>query len=933
MRKPVILFVFLLASLCSLAQKLAVGKLTCENAEAPMGVEKATPVLGWQLSSGGRGVMQTAYRILVADDPGLLEKGQANMWDSKQVISSQSIHLVYAGKKLVPAATYYWKVMVWDNKGNTSGWSKPASWQMGLVSNKDWNGARWIAYERIPDSLITIPAEHGKGSGKGAGVKNVLPLFRKEFSVTKPIRKASVFVCGLGHFEMSLNGKKVGDHFLDPGWTQYDKEALYVAFDVTRVLQNGNNAIGMQLGNGFYYMPRQRYRKHTGAFGFPKMILRLLITYRDGSVAEVISDDSWKTSQSPLIFSSIYGGEDYNANLEQEGWNTIRFDERDWKNAIIVDGPPTLSAQKADPVKVMDTLPAKTIRSVGDSVFVFDLGQNSSGIPFLAVSGNKGDTVRIVPGELVKDDGTVTQRATGSPFYFEYVLKGDGIEYWHPRFSYYGFRYLQVEKAVPQGCLNSANRPIIVDLKGLHTRNAAAIAGSFSCSNDLFNRTRKLIDWAIRSNMQSILTDCPHREKLGWLEQVHLMGSSIRYNYAVARLFQKILADIRTAQSDSGSIPEFTPEYVKMDFMGGIFLESPEWGSTGIILPWYLFQWYGDQQVLAENYPMMQRYQAYLQRRAKGNLLSHGLSDWYDLGPERPGLAQLTPMGLTATAIYFYDLNILGQVARLLHKPADAKRYDSLAAAVKTAFNERFFNRDSAQYGTGSQTANAMALYMNLVPAAYKEAVINNIIRDIRSRNNRITAGDIGFRYLLRVLEKEGRSDVIDAMNSRSDVPGYGYQLAKGATALTESWQALPVVSNNHLMLGHLMEWFYSGLAGIRQDTGSIAYKHIVIDPQPAGDVSFVNASYECPYGTINSSWKRKKNVFELRVRIPANTTATVLLPASGMEVIYEGNRSVTRRPAVRLGGMEKGRAKLQVGSGTYHFIVKEKKPKGVASN
>ncbi|WP_121356192.1 family 78 glycoside hydrolase catalytic domain [Flavisolibacter nicotianae] len=921
----VLLFFF---SQTAFSQTIAVTKLFCESAEAPLGVEKPTPSLGWQLSSPGRGVLQSAYRILVAEDPALLKKNEGNIWDSHRVVSGQSLHVSYAGKKLVPAKTYYWKVQVWDQQKRPSAWSAVSSWQMGLPVKEDWKGAQWIAYEKMPDSLLTIPAEHGKGSGKGANVKEVLPLFRKTLPLQKPLEKATVFISGLGHFEMSVNGRKIGDHFLDPGWTMYDKEAQYVTFDITKNLQQGNNSVGVQLGNGFYFMPRQRYRKHTGAFGFPKLICRIHLQYRDGSADDVVSDQSWKTSASPVTFSSIYGGEDYDATLEQKGWNTNAFNDASWKQAVLVDGPPVLQSQKQDPVKIMDTLLPTKITVIRDNVIVYDMGQNASGIPFLSVRGQKGDSVRLIPGELLKDDGSVSQKATGSPVYFTYILNGKGKENWQPRFSYTGFRYLQVEKKLSKESKDTTLFPEIVAVKSLHTRNAARTVGSFSSSSPLFNQTKDLIDWAVRSNMQSILTDCPHREKLGWLEQLHLMGNSIHYNYDMERLFQKVLADMRTAQSDSGSLPEYAPEYVKMSFMDGIFLESPEWGSASIILPWYLYQWYGNREVLEENFSVMQRYFAYLGNRAKDNILSHGLSDWYDLGPERQGLAQLTPMGLTATATYFYDAKILSKVAALLGKTNDATTYRALAEKIKLAFNKKFFDAKAVQYGTGSQTANAMALYIGLVPEQYKSRILDNLVKDIRSRNNSITSGDIGFRYLLQALQNEGRSDVIYDINCRSDVPGYGYQLAKGATALTESWVASPVVSNNHLMLGHLMEWFYSGLGGIGQAAGSVGYKSIEINPQPVGDLRFVSTSYECPYGLIRSGWKKAQNGFTLDVQIPVNTTATILLPATAASKIREGDRELKGRKDVRFLGFANGKAKIKVGSGRYQFTVLEKDAK-----
>jgi hypothetical protein len=890
------LFSYLLVCIITIpgiSQKLSVANLRCEYKQDPVAVDAAKPRFSWELQSSQQGVLQTAYRILVADNPLLLLRNTGNAWDSKKITSGASIQVEYNGKTLQPAKKYFWKVMVWDNKGNISSWSRGATWEMGLPETKDWNGAKWIAYEEINDTAIIIPHMHQNGKRAWGARRNVLPALRKTFSVTKKIAKATAFICGLGQFEMSINGKKIGDHFLDPGWTNYSKHALYVSFDITDKLQEGSNAIGVMLGNGFYYIPGQRYRKMTGAFGLPKMIMRAIIEYADGTIENIISDESWKTASSPIIFSSIFGGEDYDATLEQPGWNTPSFDDSRWKNIVITKGPAILNSQMADPVKVMEKFTVKNKNQLKPGVWVYDLAQNFSGIPSVTVKGNRGDTVRIFPAELINEDGSANQRATGSPSYFTYILKGKGEETWQPQFTYYGFRYFEVRCIAAD---SSATLPEVVTIEGLHIRNATSSTGSFNCSNDLFNKTNVLIDWAIKSNMVSLFTDCPHREKLGWLEQTYLMGSSAHYGYDIAHLDKKMIVDMMNAQYPDGKMPEFAPEFTGLT---PPFDESPEWGSACIILPWYNYRWYGDKQTLTTSYDMMKKYVGYMTNKAKDNILSHGLGDWYDLGPNRPGISQMTKMGITGTATYYYDLTIMVQIARLLNKPTDSKLYAQQAEAVKKSFNDHFFNKQKLQYDSASQSANAMALFMGLVEPQYKNAVVAALVKDIQSRNNALTAGDIGYRYVLRALEEAGRSDVIFNMNNRDDVPGYGFQLKHGATALTESWQALTVVSNNHFMLGHLMEWFYAGLCGIKQAKDGVAYNKIEIRPQPVGDITYANASYHTPYGEIKSGWRKTGDSFELNIVIPANTKAEIYLP---------------------------GRIKaIKTGSGKYQYIVKLK--------
>jgi alpha-L-rhamnosidase len=915
MSKFIIFFGLLLAGI-SLDAQIKIAALTCEYRDNPTGIDHTRPALSWKIRSTQHNTIQTAYQILVADDLKDLEDDKGKVWDSGKISSSASIQHIYAGRKLLSGQLYYWKVKVWDNQQNAV-WSGISSWRMGLLSAADWKGAKWIAYEKLADSSINILPADGKKDRFNAN--NILPVFRKSFQLNKKVKSATAFISGLGQFELHLNGHKVGDHFLSPGWSKYDKEALYVTFDVTAQLKQGENVIGALLGNGFYYIPpvKGRYRKLKSAFGYPKMICRLQITYTDGTSTDILTDPSWKVAPSPVTFSSIYGGEDYDANLEQKGWDQSGFKESKWKTSVLVDGP-VLKAQNEEPVKVMERFSSAEIHAVADHQWVYDLGQNASGIFEIQVSGKKGDIVRITPAELLKADGSVTQKNIGGPSYYTYILKGEGTETWSPRFTYTGFRYLQVQGAVPSGRENSSGRPVIKALTGLHIRNAAAKAGSFISSNTLFNKTNDLIDWAIKSNMVSIFTDCPHREKLGWLEELHLMGSSVRYNYNAAPLFKKSLQDMQNSQLDNGLIPAIAPEYVKFEWGGDMFRDSPEWGSSGILMPWYLYQWYGDKQAIVQYYPMMQRYINYLEGKAVNHLLMQGLGDWYDLGPKPPGVSQLTPMGVTGTAIYYYDLTILQKMAVLLGKKADALKYEQLAREVKKAFNDRFFNPQTQSYATGSQAANAMALYMGLVAEKDQAAVLNNLIKDIRDHENGLTAGDIGYRYVLRVLEEADRSDVIFEMNRRSDVPGYGMQIAKGATALTESWAALPTVSNNHFMLGHLMEWFYSGLGGISQQDDGIAFNKIRIYPQVVGDLTRAQTTYDSPYGLISTAWTKAGQDFELSVDIPANTTAMIYLPATGTQKVTETAGAVFKNL-----GAEMGRTRIAVGSGKYNFKVK----------
>ena len=895
---------------------MSIRNLKCDDRVNPLGIEMNKPRLSWQLHSSLRNRMQSAYQILVSDSPLNLTAGVGNLWDSGKKLSSNSIQVPYDGRPLVAGKRYFWKVKVWDQSGAPSEWSEMAYWHMGLLRSSDWSNAAWIGFETLPDSLKVIPGVHGAGDDlENRGIRRpIIPIFRKEFEARKEIGQAILYICGLGQYEASINGKKVYDSFLAPGWTYYPKTCLYNVYDVTDAMSLGHNTLGVMLGTGFYNINRERYRKLVVAFGMPKLVAKLHIEYADGTDDTFVSGSDWKCAASPITFTSIYGGEDYDARLEREGWDRPGFDDSGWKGALLVEPPGgRLTAQTDFPIAVEERLSAKMVTRIDSTRYLYDFGQNASGIVELKITGRKGQSVKLIPGELIHTDGTINQHASGEPYYFTYVLKGDGVELWKPRFTYYGFRYVMVEGV--DSAATGSMLPHLEDLTFLHTRNSSPQAGTFSCSNPLFNRVFGLINWAIKSNLQSVVTDCPHREKLGWLEQTHLMGASLHYNFALHQLYRKAVHDMIDAQTSSGLLPDIAPEYVQ--FLEG-FRDSPEWGSASVILPWMLYRWYGDRETLDLAWPLMTNYVAYLGTQANGDILSYGLGDWCDLGPNFPGKAQLTPTSLTASASYYYDIVLLARMAKILGHNPDAKRLTALGARVKRAFNKKFFNEATRVYSTGSQTAMAMPLCVGLVEERFRNEVMKNLVDSIANAKYALTAGDVGFHYLIQALQEGGASDVIFRINERSDVPGYGYQLKKGATALTESWPALEEVSNNHLMLGHIMEWFYAGLAGIGQDPKSVAFKKIVIHPTPVGDIREASASYDSPYGLIKSLWTRRDGMFELSVEIPVNTTATVVLPTADPRSITEAGRSLEKGFMVkRIGEYE---TSISIHSGSYVF-------------
>lgn len=882
---PVII-IPMLAS-CGSRSGLRVDQVWCNDLLDPVGIE-GTPAFRWTVVSAKNGTEAVFYELEVEQE----DDQESPVWSTGMVPVSESVEVVYSGPELEPARGYEWKVRVWDREGNVSKWSREGRFVTG-IPDELWAPVEWIAYEVLPDSEKLVPAVHGSGNHLGNLAKRrpVIPDFRKEFSVAKPVEEAYLFISGLGHYTITVDGKAPDQRFLAPGWTLYSKSCLYNGYDITESLKRGSHAIAVTVGNGFFNVNRERYRKLVVAWGCPMMRLNLVIRYQDGSVENIVSDGSWKTAPSATTFTSIYGGEDYDGKLQQEGWNLKGFDDSKWQNSVVTAGPGGAMCGESDyPLKIMQSFEPVKITRLADTSWVYDFGQNASGIPEITVTEGSGTTLRLTPAELVNDDGSVNQRASGGPMYFDYT-PGAASKSWKPSFTYYGLRYVGLTGGVPAGEANPGNLPVVGKLVFHHTRNSAPETGSFQCSNDLFNRIHQLIDWSIRSNLASVTTDCPHREKLGWLEQTHLVGNSIAYRYDIKPLYTKIIGDMIESQLENGLVPDIAPEYVP--FVGG-FRDSPEWGSSAVIIPWYMYEWYGDKRPMQKAWDMMNRYVDYLSGMAKDGILDHGLGDWFDMGPGPMGEAQLTPRALTATAIWFYDLKLLSQMAVILDRQDEGRVLASRADSVKTAFNQKFYDPATHVISTGSQTAYAMPLVVGLVPEEDRQEVFKNLIQTVERDRYALTAGDVGYRYLVKALQDAGANDVIWKMNFRDDVPGYGFQLKHGATSLTESWAALREVSNNHMMLGHLMEWLYSGIGGIRQAPGSAGYRHIIIDPQPVGDLTFAEVSHTCIRGEIRVRWEKKGDSVVMEFTIPVGSDAEVGFGGKNLGTFAAGKYNLT---------------------------------------
>jgi alpha-L-rhamnosidase len=879
---------------------LSPARLRCEYSVNPLGIDTPNPRLYWIVESKQRGQKQSAYQILVASSASLLNQNDGNLWDSGKVVSDETIHILYAGKELQSSQTAFWKVRVWNASGTASAWSSPAQWTMGLLATNDWL-AKWIC---APASTETL-------------------LLRKEFTVKPGLVRALACVCGLGQYEMNLNGKKAGTDLLSPGWTDYNDTVLYDTQEITPLLREGPNAVGLTLGNGMYHVVRRnRFVKFTGSFGPLRAICQVRLEYQDGSTEIVGSDESWRTLAGPTIFSSIYGGEDFDARLNPQGWDQPGFDDRAWRSAVQIVRPAGKlrgHSVAADPLRAIQIHTPIAVRPLTNGEVLYDLGQNASHMPRLRVTGPAGSVVRLTPSEIINADGTINQSTMGAgrrgSSWWEYTKGTDAEETWMPKFCYIGCRYLQARLTA-----GTAGRelPKIESLEGVVVHSSAAPVGDFECSNELLNRTRTLVRWAQRANLVSVLTDCPHREKLGWLEQYHLNGPSLRYEFDLARLFTKGMNDMADAQLKNGLVPNIAPEYTIFD---GTFRAATEWGSAFIIVPWQQYQFDGDLNLLRQYYPAMKRYFGYLTSIATNDIVSEGLGDWYDLVPnQRPGVAQLTLPPVTATAFYFHNATILSAIANLLGKAEETQNYSADAERIRASFNREFFHADKGSYASGSQCANALPLVFGMVEPQHRDAVLASLVRDVESRGYAMTAGDVGFRFLLQALALGGQSEAIYKMINQDDKPGYGFILKKGATSLTEAWDANSSSSHNHFMLGQITEWFYKDLAGIDSDPSGPGFKRIIIKPQPVGDIARAKASFDSVHGMIVSDWTSKGGRFTLRIKIPANTTATVFLPAKSTDGLKEGGQLMGSKRGIELLRHEKNRVVLAVGSGDYVF-------------
>jgi alpha-L-rhamnosidase len=880
--------------------------LRCEFLNDPLGIDCPTPRLSWWLDDGRRGAIQTAYRILVASSPESLEKDVAELWDSGEVKSDQSHLVAYAGKPLTPHLDCSWKVRIWDQDGKPSAWSKPARWSMGPMGGEGWAKAKWI---RLPSdvtaSTIKVSVKNEVKRNSDRPEDQIMPVFRREFQIARPLRRAMLYVCGLGHHEILLDGQRVSNDLLDPPWTQYDKTIGYRTHDVTSSLIPGNHALGVMLGNGRYntYGGKDRYVLWRQCFGQPQLIVQLRLEYADGAIDTVVSDNQWRAARGPVLFTCAYGGEDQDLGRLPDEWAKTGYDDSRWELAAVSDGPGgTLQWIGQEPLRATDKFAPRKMTQNGDGV-VIDFGQNCNLMPVLRLSGSAGKTVCIYDSE-----GKTTGKNPRALRY-KCTLAGRGEEVFRPRFVNYGSRSIFVEGANLDGADGKVK---IHGAEGWSLRCSADVVGAFECSDPVVTAIDRIIYWSLQSNFQSTLTDCPQREKQGWLETSHLMAPAILFRLGAANFYRKIQNDMADMQDPKdGFIPTIAPFAPGDPRTGGPlrsdgYRNSPEWSSAFVINPDMVWQWTGDRTLIEKYYESMKRYVAYLTARSKNGILGYGLGDW--MSRER------TAAPIVATAIFYQDLNLMARYARILGKDADAGAYAAQTAAVKQAF-AGFWKDEATGYGAGTQCAQAMPLFLGMADEVHRSAALARLIGDVKTKGS-ISGGDIGNRYILMTLAQAGQQELAFA----STVSGEGFYMRMGREAARGDRTTLGGDTQNHLMLGHVQEWLHGYLLGIRPDPDSPGFKRFLLEPNPVGDLTWAKGHHDGPYGRISLHWRRQDGRLLVDCTVPPNSQALFRLPTREPNGITEQGKPFGVGAKVQVVAGRAEAVVVALEPGTYQF-------------
>jgi alpha-L-rhamnosidase len=949
--------------------------LRCEYLVNPLGIDAPQPRLSWILDSGRRGEKQTAYQVLVASTLKLLEQDQGDLWDSGKVASDETAHVVYAGRPLTSRQSCFWKVRAWDRDGKPGDWSPVAQWHMGLLQPTDWS-AQWIVAEvplsSAPGNLVirkatyeavekTVVADvtaklaalvkdnrlsvevNNKNLG-GDPARNVVKrlrveyelggksftrvvdenqtlsipedsagvrYLRKSFQLEAPIQRAVLYATALGLYEVQLNGQRVGDHLLAPDWTDYRQRVRYQAYDVTAMLKKGDNAIGAMIANGWF-----SGKIGNGAKQFygkvPAMLAQLEVTYADGQTERIGSDASWKTQVGPIVATDFMLGETYDARLEIEGWSKADLDDSQWiPTAVRDESSRTLEAQVMEPVRKIVELKTKKVTEPKPGQWVFDLGQNMVGVVRLKVSAPSGTKITLRHAEMLNPDGTVyVTNLRGAPSVDHYICKGDGVEIWQPTFTFHGFQYVEVT-GLPKPPKADAITGIVIASDTTQT-------GEFSCSDPRINQLQANIQWGQRGNYVSVPTDCPQRdERLGWMGDAQVFIRTATYNADVAAFYTKWLVDVEDGQSPEGSFADVNPNTMNCHSV-------PAWGDAGVICPWTIYDVYGDKRVLEKHLPAMIKWVEFL-RAHSTNLIrdkdrGNDYGDWLSINAD-------TPKDLIGTAYFAYSTHLVAKSCRVLGRETDAKKYEQLFADIKKAFNEKYVSADGRIRGN-TQCVYLMALKFELLPEEMRAKAAQYLAEDIKAKGGHLSTGFVGVSYLLPALTAVGQADLAYELLLQDTFPSWLFSVKHGATTIWERWdgwtpekgfQDPGMNSFNHYSLGSCGEYLFGGVAGIRP--ASPGYKTIRIEPIIRPGLTWAKASYESINGKIATAWKRDGARLTLEVMVPANTTATVIMPARDVASLRESGKALNKAEGVKFVKLENGNAVLAVGSGKYQFV------------
>jgi len=845
--------------------------LRCEYLVNPMGVDMANPRFFWIVDHAQRGQVQSAYQILVSSDP---QAAAGDVWDSGKIASAKSTQVVFAGKALASGKSYFWKVKVWDRDGGESVWSDVARFDTGLLDKSEWKGV-WI------------------------GSKNQL---RKEFTLKGRVKRARAYIAGIGYYELRLNGRKAGNRVLDPAWTTYDKRVLYATYDVTNSLREGANAVAVNLGNGWY---KSR-----------ALLIQLNIEIEDGGTTSVVSDTTWKAADGPIIADSVYDGESYDARREMPGWERPGFDDKAWPAAAAVKGPAgVLSAELMPAIQVVDTIVPFEMSSPLPGTYIFDMGQNFSGWARLRVSGPRGTDVRLRFAELLFPNGTMNQdNLRSAQAEDHYILRGEGEETWEPRFTYHGFRYVEVT--------GFPGTPTLETIRGRVVHTAVEPVGSFAASKDVLNGIQRIITWGQKTNLHGIPTDCDQRdERMGWMGDAQGTAEEAIMNFDMAAFYTNFMRDIRDVQDDKGRLSDTVPH------VWGGENADPAWATAYPLICWYMYQYYGDTRVLEEHYGALRKYVEFLRSKAENGLVKFSsYGDWVAI--------EKCPGAIVSSFYYLYDVRILADAARVLGKTQDAALYDKLAAEIRAAFNREYYDPKTGDYADGTQTANTLPLFLG-IPTEREGGAWGRLFDDVVYKHNaHLTTGIIGTKYIMEVLTKFGAPDLAYDIACKTDFPSWGYMIASGATTLWELWQnreGSSMNSHNHPMFGSVGAWFYKALAGINLAPGTTGFDKILIQPQMVRDLTHASGSTRTVRGEVACAWSRTELSARVEVTVPFGSEAEVVIPKLNLRDIKvtEGGKTIwadghyAAGVAGLAGAIDKdGAIRIQTGGGRYVFVL-----------